>query len=130
MEQGVEDALCFRQDEGAHDVATFTSGPGHRGKNHPSYKHGGASLDFEFEDAKPRIMERDAHKCRLCGDDSRRKLVVHHIVHKPAGGNEESNLITMCRNCHLAVHRMTIVMNRAGDDFVAEMVAIAKRGCR
>lgn len=66
-----------------------------------------------------RILYRDNFTCQDCGefhayknehgvflpiDDG--KLQVHHIVPVSSGGGDEpSNLITLCANCHLKRHR-------------------------
>lgn len=52
------------------------------------------------------VMDRDCHLCKNCGSGS--KLVVHHI--DGSGGKKNSNnalenLVTLCRACHLAIHR-------------------------
>ena len=51
------------------------------------------------------ILERDGHSCRICSRDGvEAKLNVHHIdwirTH-----NEHDNLVTLCRQCHQAVHK-------------------------
>ncbi len=64
-----------------------------------------------------RILCRDKFTCRDCGWMSGHKnkydvwvytptgLDVHHIVYVANGGNDhESNLVTLCRECHLARH--------------------------
>lgn len=65
-----------------------------------------------------RILCRDHFACRHCGWASRevnehgiehyspKGLEVHHIHHVAHGGNDhESNLITLCVNCHKDEHR-------------------------
>lgn len=57
---------------------------------------------------KERVKERDEHECRFCGIDSEshvdeygRGLHAHHIVPQRADGSDrESNLITVCEDCH------------------------------
>jgi len=53
--------------------------------------------------AKKKVLKRDNYTCALCG--SRKKLVTHHII--PVKEDielvfEESNLITLCDNCHVS----------------------------
>lgn len=46
--------------------------------------------------------------CEICGTD--RDLDRHHVIHKGMGGSgnqqmhDESNLITLCRQCHRNLH--------------------------
>jgi 5-methylcytosine-specific restriction endonuclease McrA len=50
------------------------------------------------------ILKRDGWKCRSCG--LRQNLHVHHIQYRSHSGPDESwNLITLCNQCHEAVHR-------------------------
>ena len=64
-----------------------------------------------------RILCRDRFACQDCGEMSGYKnefgvwifkptgLEVHHIVHVADGGEDhESNLVTLCADCHLARH--------------------------
>jgi 5-methylcytosine-specific restriction endonuclease McrA len=47
------------------------------------------------------IIERDSYICRICGDDL--DLHVHHIDSNRSN-NDNSNLVTLCRDCHMAIH--------------------------
>lgn len=50
------------------------------------------------------IIERDGHRCRVCGADPvEARLDVHHIDHDRAN-NRDSNLVTLCHPCHRQVH--------------------------
>src|SRR5262249_34174307 len=50
---------------------------------------------------------RDLNECRLCGGTE--QLVIHHL---DGTGEDDSpnhtleNLVTLCRKCHMATHRM------------------------
>jgi len=70
-----------------------------RGPNHPHYKDGLTPSRYprEFEQLRGRVMERDGHKCRLCGGVER--LLVHHADNDPTH-NVETNLVTVCFGCH------------------------------
>jgi len=51
------------------------------------------------------IMDRDNNICVLCCEDKDR-LQVHHIVPvSKSGSDHESNLITLCSQCHTIVHQ-------------------------
>jgi 5-methylcytosine-specific restriction endonuclease McrA len=49
------------------------------------------------------ILERDSWRCQACG--SLRGLEVHHIQRRSQSGDDsEGNLITLCSDCHEAIH--------------------------
>ena len=49
------------------------------------------------------ILERDGWQCQQCG--SLRNLDVHHMRRRSALGDDaETNLITLCRECHQIQH--------------------------
>ena len=57
---------------------------------------------------KTKIMDRDGWKCYICGDKSC-ALEVHHVVPVFLGGsNDDTNLVSLCHGCHLAIHREDI----------------------
>jgi len=50
------------------------------------------------------VLERDGWRCQQCG--SFRNLDVHHVRRRSALGDDaETNLITLCRECHQILHR-------------------------
>ncbi len=51
-----------------------------------------------------RVIERDGWRCQNCGRLT--GLQVHHIhARSHLGDDAEENLITLCAQCHEAVHR-------------------------
>ena len=53
---------------------------------------------------RERVLRRDGRRCFECGKAGR--LEVHHVVHLSDGGtNDEENLVTLCRDCHIRAHR-------------------------
>lgn len=57
----------------------------------------------EYRDAREKILQRDKYSCMFCS--STEYLVVHHkIPVRNGGGNEQSNLVTLCRSCHMSLH--------------------------
>ena len=52
---------------------------------------------------KEYILKRDNYKCRICGN--KENLQVHRITPRIMGGrNNEENLITLCKSCHMFLH--------------------------
>jgi hypothetical protein len=56
-----------------------------------------------------RIKERDNYTCRNCGINKQGApgmiFHAHHIIpHLKGGADEESNLITLCEDCHSLLH--------------------------
>ena len=63
----------------------------------------------KWEKMREYILIRDKYKCCRCGDTG--VLEVHHKIHLTPGNIDdanitlnEKNLITLCRDCHFAVH--------------------------
>lgn len=62
---------------------------------------------------RTKALERDGYKCTMCGEDTYRLLVVHHIdwqgkrrgVPAKDWNNNMSNLQTLCHKCHNGIHR-------------------------
>lgn len=55
------------------------------------------------------ILERDGNQCVLClkQDDH---LQIHHIVPVSNGGKDDfDNLVCVCHNCHVDIHRKGVV---------------------
>jgi 5-methylcytosine-specific restriction endonuclease McrA len=58
----------------------------------------------QYAKLRKEILERDGWRCQKCGCS--RNLDVHHIRRRSALGDEaETNLITLCRECHKILHR-------------------------
>lgn len=51
------------------------------------------------------VLKRDEYTCQCCGKHGDGiKLHVHHKESRKTGGNAPNNLITLCEDCHKAVH--------------------------
>ena len=59
---------------------------------------------YGFDNVKEYVRWRDEYRCRKCR--SRTHLEVHHIVQRRDGGADRpENLVTLCNDCHAALHR-------------------------
>jgi len=57
-----------------------------------------------YESLRQHVLRRDGWRCQSCGAMS--TLEVHHQSFRShAGEDSDENLITLCANCHNAVHR-------------------------
>ena len=79
------------------------------GENHPNWE-GGSSFEpypIEFNALlRRKIRKRDNYTCQLCGrqqEELGHKLDIHHIDHNKTN-NSPSNLISLCRSCHISQH--------------------------
>lgn len=56
-----------------------------------------------YEHLRQEIFRRDGWRCQFCG--ARSNLQVHHQQFRSqAGPDIESNLITLCADCHSMIH--------------------------
>jgi len=52
-----------------------------------------------YRELRKQVLRRDSWRCQLCG--SMTNLEVHHKQFRShSGGDRESNLITLCFDCH------------------------------
>ena len=63
---------------------------------------------YGFDNVKEYVRWRDGYRCHHChgkgGPDT--KLEVHHIIQRKDGGSDRpDNLVTLCHDCHAALHR-------------------------
>jgi hypothetical protein len=59
------------------------------------------------------VLERDEWKCRACR--LRQNLHVHHIIFRSHQGPDATfNLITVCNECHEAIHRQDLILKHDG----------------
>lgn len=78
------------------------------GEDNPHWKGGYDELkDMSWKMAKLRVRRRDHHTCQICGKNKEEmgcEPDVHHIIPLTEGGtNKPSNLIMLCRKCHMHV---------------------------
>jgi len=68
------------------------------GPNHPLWK-GGYYQEYRSFFLQSGVTQ----KCKLCGNEDKRVLVVHH-KDKKRNNNKVKNLIWLCLNCHHLIH--------------------------
>lgn len=75
-------------------------------------KHWGYQKGFNYGYSSRReaVLHRDKYTCQICGAKHTR-LEVHHIIYRSQGGtDDEHNLITLCADCHAAIHAGKITL--------------------
>jgi len=77
-------------------------------------------LDAEAYKALCRsVLDRDEWKCRNPECGLRNNLHVHHIIFRSELGEDVSwNLVTICSDCHNAVHDYTLYIECAPGNFI------------
>ena len=56
-----------------------------------------------YENLRQQVLRRDGWRCQSCGTLS--NLQVHHKQFRSReGADSEQNLITLCSECHTAIH--------------------------
>lgn len=84
----------------------------------PYYRHWGYQKgpNYGYANTKAKVLVRDNYTCQYCkGKKKSSRLEVHHIVYRSNGGSDEEwNLITLCDECHAALHRGEIILRLKG----------------
>jgi hypothetical protein len=82
-------------------------------KNNGLYQHG---TNFGYANSKAYVLYRDHYTCQYChGKSNDSRLHAHHIIFRRNGGSDdESNLITLCETCHVALHDEKIRLRKNG----------------
>lgn len=77
---------------------------------HWGYQRG---VNYGFANRKAYVLWRDNYTCQQCKKKNV-ALHVHHIVYRSQGGSDdESNLITLCENCHHKLHQGKIKLKKS-----------------
>jgi hypothetical protein len=76
---------------------------------------------------RPRVMERDGHRCRTCS--GKKRLQVHHRSYDNAvmKGRDDTQLITLCRACHLNIEFVTYDENDTSKQVKRSRVEVEAR---
>ena len=69
-------------------------------------------INYGFANTKAYVLYRDGHICQYCkGKTKDKRVEVHHIIYRNNGGSdEESNLTTLCKTDHDALHKGKIAL--------------------
>lgn len=71
-------------------------------------------VNYGYANAREHALVRDKYTCQCCGKKNRR-VEAHHIVFKSKNGSDDlENLITLCEDCHKAVHLGKIELKLKG----------------
>lgn len=69
-------------------------------------------FNYGWASRREAILNRDGYTCQICGKKHTR-LEVHHIVFRSQSGtDDESNLITLCEDCHAGIHSGKIALDK------------------
>ena len=66
-----------------------------------------------WEEMRQKVFRRDGFQCVVCKEA--KNLNVHHITYDNLGAEKESDLVTLCRDCHEKVHAGDTVENMIGN---------------
>lgn len=60
---------------------------------------------YDSYNVRQYVLKRDNYTCQCCGKHGDGvKFHVHHLESRKTGGNAPGNLITLCEDCHKAIH--------------------------
>ncbi len=73
-------------------------------------------INYGFANTKAYVLTRDDYTCQHCqGKRKDQRLEVHHLVFRSQqGSDEESNLLTLCKTCHDALHAGSLTLKQKG----------------
>jgi 5-methylcytosine-specific restriction endonuclease McrA len=71
----------------------------------------------EYKALCRQVLDRDGWRCQFCG--YRQELHIHHVQFRSEGGVDESwNLLTLCSDCHNAVHAYRLFISVPEDSWI------------
>lgn len=79
-----------------------------------------ANNDYYFGGNRIKVLERDNYTCQVCGKNKEdgKTIIVHHkdetgwSKKKPEKNNRMDNLITLCVQCHMGIHKPSDKINK------------------
>lgn len=68
--------------------------------------HGAYMKSLRWKLLRVKVLTRDGYQCRICGNKNHpdSPLQLHHLNYDNFGVEELDDLLTLCKDCHLAVH--------------------------
>lgn len=61
--------------------------------------------NYGYQNSRLAAFHRDNYTCQYCKDKKKKHLHAHHIVYRSNGGSDDmTNLITLCKECHISLH--------------------------
>ena len=71
-------------------------------------------VNYGYANAREHALVRDKYTCQCCGKKNCR-VEAHHIVFRSKNGsNDLENYVTLCEDCHKAIHLGKIVLKQKG----------------
>jgi len=84
-------------------------------------RHHASWRDWRGNPNRRAALDRDGWRCRKCGKAG--QLEVHHEKALADGGSHDlGNLTTLCRGCHIALHRPVRPFRDAWRDLIGELM--------
>ena len=96
-------------EQGQFDISSMSKGRKLLGKEYQE-------SDYEGNNWRQKVLWRDKYICQKCNNKD--GLQVHHIIFRSNGGtNAISNGITLCKECHKALHKGEWILDRQPKQF-------------
>jgi len=89
-------------EQGQFDVSSMSAGYKLTGKEYQL-------SEYEGNNFRQKVLWRDKYVCQRCGSTS--TLQAHHIIPRPKGTNVVRNGITLCKDCHVSLHKKEWILN-------------------
>ena len=106
----------------------WTNPPHPKGKDHYNWKGGITSINQLIRQSKKykkwqqTIYKRDNWTCQICKNHCHNKIIAHHIAPFslfPKKRFQINNGITLCRKCHINLHKV-----------IKKLIRLAKSSCQ
>jgi len=99
IQELIDNEFLVANEDGTYQIV-------HWYENNGSGENAKKRLTYSYRKWREAVLERDGHQCQICGSEE--NLQVHHIqayANHPSLRLEMSNGITLCRKCHMTLHR-------------------------
>jgi len=86
----------------------------------------------DWDSRRKKVYKRDTYKCQNCGKDAGQnknvEIHAHHIVPISSGGSHKTtNLITLCSDCHAAIHGCRMAPSSYSKDLLKDIQRLLLR---